>query len=1486
MNKKIKLFSTIIACLFMLLPMTVNAVDTVSTNNEGTVETVANSETRGAEQNYTISIPAETTVNPSTNKGTLNFSGEVNQYNKLNIEVSSQDGKLKNGTKTLSYLMDKSSFEYTAKEANQTFNETINLQVTETANFSGEYKDQLTFTITSTALSKPVTLDHGDGTTSTIQLVPNKKIGTLLQVLTMEGSKFMGWYTQPDGEGTQVTEETVYDGTYTQLYAKWKNLKPVLLSGYQFNQKIPAEATSIIFNHEVKPESITNYQDVSEKQDGSIIAWLDGTTWKVSTQDNDATIMANKNCLQMFYDKNSLKQIDFGNFDTSQVTDMSSMFYNCNNLTTLDVRNFNTSKVTDMRNMFESCKNLTTLNVSGFNTSKVTDMKYMFKNCNNLTILDVSNFDTSQVTNMKWMFTNCSNLTSLDVSRFNTSQVTDMDMMLYGCKSLTTLDVSGFDTSKVTNMMQMFSNCNNLTALDVSGFDTSKVTSMSAMFYGCKSLTTLDVSGFDTSQVIYIGSMFSGCNNLASLDVSGFNTSKVTSMSGMFNDCNNLTNLNISNFNTSKVTDMSSMFEGCNKLTALDVSGFDTSKVTRMAYMFRDCNKLTTLDVSGFDTSKVTDMIQMFLDCNNLTTLDVSGFDTSKVTRMVCMFSGCKNLTTLDVSGFNTSQVTDMNQMFYGCKNLTALDLSSFDFSKVTNWTNMLTLNGTADCITQVKDADIITLLKSKATPSTNVKFVLPAPILLSGREFNAKIPAEATLIIFSQKAKPEDITEYQDVSTAQNGSIIAWLQDTIWWISTQDENIEITANKDCSDMFSNQKNLKRIETLSFDTSNVTNMNNMFSNCNNLTELNLFHFDFSKVATYDNMLTLNGTNDCFVEVNGADMATLLTNKANPSNNVKLTYGVEISIKTLPNFDTQDEFLLVNKKISANVDLDYILQNIEEDALERGYVFLGWFTAETGGIEVTNDTVYDGSFNTIYAHWKKVPKLLSGYEFNQKIPTEATSIIFSHEVKPESITDYQDVSEAQDGSIIAWLDGTTWKVSTQDNDVTIMANQNCLQMFQNKQSIESIKFDNFDTSQVTNMSSMFSGCQNLTTLDVSGFDTSKVISMYSMFFRCHNLPTLDVSNFDTSNVTRMDEMFSSCSNLPTLDVSNFDTSQVTNMSFMFIGCNKLTTLDLSSFNTSKVTNMNNMFNSCNNLPTLDLSGFNTSQVTNMNNMFTNCLNLTTLDLSSFNTSKVTNMSSMFTSCNKLPTLDVSGFNTSKVTNMNNMFSNCKNLTSLDVSGFDTSQVTNMGYMFSGCNKLTTLDVSGFDTSKVTGMYGMFRACNNLTTLDLSNFNFSKVTNWNNMLNLNGTADCITQVKDADTITLLQSKASPSSNVKLVVAGSSDEAPSDTDIIPASEEVQDENQVLEPEAPETPEVEKTNISEEIPNKEEAIVPEETPSPEATADPVIRPSEKPDNNASENTTDEETVTPSPQETEVPTSEPETQESSETIDESESQN
>ena len=251
-----------------------------------------------------------------------------------------------------------------------------------------------------------------------------------------------------------------------------------------------------------------------------------------------------------------------------------------------------------------------------------------------------------------------------------------------------------------------------------------------------------------------------------------------------------------------------------------------------------------------------------------------------------------------------------------------------------------------------------------------------------------------------------------------------------------------------------------------------------------------------------------------------------------------------------------------------------------------------------------------------------------------------------------------------------------------SDAPIFAPINSDFLFSNFKNVETIKFDNFNTSKVETMHYLFynsNSSNKLTTLDLSTFNTSNVTSMKSMFYNCKNLFSINLSNFNTSSVTNMNSMFNFFygSSLLNLDLSNFNTSNVTNMSEMFSNCSSLTSLDLSSFNTSNATIMSLMFYGCSSLTTLDLSNFNTLNVTGMNLMFYNCSSLTTLYLNNFNTSKVTSMESMFAGCLSLKNLDLSSFNTSNVTNMQSMFRGCTKIqTQINIMNTGTTSYSNM------------------------------------------------------------------------------------------------------------------------------------------------------------------------------------------------------------------
>lgn len=217
------------------------------------------------------------------------------------------------------------------------------------------------------------------------------------------------------------------------------------------------------------------------------------------------------------------------------------------------------------------------------------------------------------------------------------------------------------------------------------------------------------------------------------------------------------------------------------------------------------------------------------------------------------------------------------------------------------------------------------------------------------------------------------------------------------------------------------------------------------------------------------------------------------------------------------------------------------------------------------------------------------EMIKGEEFRQSIVTIneydddnycdifATKLKFTDEVAPKGI-ELTDLSNDGDGSVVGWIDGDTYKVSTQEKGQKVIFNEDCKSMFgmfehedfgEIQRMFKEIDFAMIDTSNVKDMSEMFHNCFDLKELNLSGFNTSKVEDMSRMFDRCRKLKELDLSNFDTSQVKYMNEMFDWCGNLRELDLSHFDTSNVEDMNRMFAWCERLTNLDLSNFDTSQV-----------------------------------------------------------------------------------------------------------------------------------------------------------------------------------------------------------------------------------------------------------------------------------------------------------------------------
>lgn len=327
------------------------------------------------------------------------------------------------------------------------------LSGTGTATIKGDSTDAIV--ISSANGSHSVSLCNTDNSTiKTVEPLKTVYFDVVIPEFSVRDDLTVTVFTPTGVKSITIEDAVVAHNTITTVTVNVDELSQSsaeLVDGEKFRNAIPTNATAIRFEYnKVSVASGTTLSTDSSPY--PIYGNMDGTIWVVSTPAK--RMNANADCKRMFglWMAPNITSIDFGeNFNTANVTDMSSMFSCCYNLTSLNLSNFNTANVRDMDGMFFGCTSLTGLDLSNFNTENVIYMGFMFDSCISLTSLNLSSFNTSNVTNMSYMFYKCSSLTSLNLSNFNTANVKYMHYMFCNCSRLTSLNLYNFDMSGLTS---------------------------------------------------------------------------------------------------------------------------------------------------------------------------------------------------------------------------------------------------------------------------------------------------------------------------------------------------------------------------------------------------------------------------------------------------------------------------------------------------------------------------------------------------------------------------------------------------------------------------------------------------------------------------------------------------------------------------------------------------------------------------------------------------------------------------------------------------------------------------------------------------------------------------------------------------------------------------------------------------------------------------------------------------------------------------
>ncbi len=208
------------------------------------------------------------------------------------------------------------------------------------------------------------------------------------------------------------------------------------------------------------------------------------------------------------------------------------------------------------------------------------------------------------------------------------------------------------------------------------------------------------------------------------------------------------------------------------------------------------------------------------------------------------------------------------------------------------------------------------------------------------------------------------------------------------------------------------------------------------------------------------------------------------------------------------------------------------------------------------------------------------------------------------------------------------------------------------------SAEFLETKKIDTSKVKNMSMLFY-YSNLKEINLDNWNTSNVIDMSMMFDGVLSLEKLNITNLNTKNVESMNSMFSNIGSIgvKNLDLSKWDTSNLRDISRMFTSNYSIEKINVSNWNTSKITKMEDAFSGTHNLKEIKgIENWDTLNVKTIRNMFAFSENLKSLNLSKWNTSNVVDMSTVFLGAESLAYLNIENWDTSKVEYFENIFSN--------------------------------------------------------------------------------------------------------------------------------------------------------------------------------------------------------------------------------------
>ena len=953
--------------------------------------------------------------------------------------------------------------------------------------------------------------------------------------------------------------------------------------------------------------------DDTEKQPGDLLTITKDSTLTINIE---KSIESLKSFFDVVYDPNvvNIKSIDFSNFDSSNLKDMSNLFKGCTSLESVNFGDFNDLGVTDMSNMFSGCTTIKSIDLS----------KFTFQN--------IGKNEISKSDFIKGMIANCTSLLSIDLSKFNNKEL-NLYAILADNKAYLDLNYINFHDSSLS--LSQFINF--LTVrFDFAKSKTLFVCTENNKFSSCNS------NEFDCdlllSQKICCNSEENKCGklkednyiavnynnefnyengfknslndyirfNIERIDLNGtqkglvepLEITKASTLKIYFEDpieslksffdvqydpnVVNINSIDFSNFDLLNINDMSNLFKGCTSLESFNFGNFNGAKVTDMRYLLSGCTTIKSIDLSKFtfenvgliDIDKdISGFYGMIANCTSLKSIDLSNFNNDGLQNHIYQIIGENKeylyLNYINLINSNTPNgfknfldrriLFAMSKTTYICM---AVDIFSEVFREYQNFTKWCCNSEEIKCGELKEDNYIIVNYNkecnykidynndSNSLPFFNEYRYVLERIFLDGTQKGLYEPLEIT------KASTLKIYFEDPIESLKSFFDVQYDPNAQYIKKVDLSHLDFSSVTTTFKMFYNCRNLQSVYFSNKEITSLTNMNMMFYNCSSLEDVELSYFNTSLVEDMGSMF------EGCVKIEILDLSFFDTSSVQSMN--KMFYGCQ------------------NLKY-----LDISSFNLESiDNIEN--IFIG--TNNLKYLNLYNMKNYDDNFkNQELKAWEnpivcQKEKIMTQYDIIEdccyfsieNTTCESSNFIILY-FKKETIYEKGFIADNEGNRIrgeeIDFIINREHSIKFRATDKLIIKKGRKIEIYF-KPGITTLE-SYFSVSKDANV-------ENIVSIDLSHLNTSSVKNMASMFYGCHSLKSIDLYDTDTSSVEDMNNMFKDCISLEMLDLSCFDTSLVTNMDSMFNGCQSLIYLDLYHFNLEKISKFNSVFTGADNL----------------------------------------------------------------------------------------------------------------------------------------------------------------------------------------------------------------------------------------------------------------------------------------------------------------